>query len=423
MDEQALYYRRNFVAILGDAISFGLALTFANATTTLPDFVSHLTPSQIVVGLFSSVYSGAWLLPQILYARFLNSRRRKKPYILLGATIGRPFYLFYAAALWLGLLSNSLLALVLFFALQVLFLGSDALAAVAWFDLYAKAIPENRRGRLIGLGQSIRGVLAIAAGALIAALLGDWGPPFPRNYAAIFALSGSCLLLSLLSVSFVREPDEPIEERQTTWREYLPELLATVRRDLALRRLLAIRLLAGFDSLALSFYILFATQKLGLPPETVGVYTVVQTVTGIAASLGLGLLSERVGNHRVVQVATAVTMTAPLVGLMLFLSGASATPAAATAFGWTFVAIGTGLSAIMLGYFNYVLDLAPAGQRPTYVGIFNTVSGALIALPPLGGLLLQKTSYGVLFAVTAAMQITAHVLSWKLPRVHHATDR
>jgi MFS family permease len=65
-----------------------------------------------------------------------------------------------------------------------------------------------------------------------------------------------------------------------------------------------------------------------------------------------------------------------------------------------------------------VLDLAPVGQRPTYVGLFNTISGVLIVLPPLGGWLLRTTSYGVLFGLTAALLILAHVLSLSLPSAH-----
>ena len=84
-------------------------------------------------------------------------------------------------------------------------------------------------------------------------------------------------------------------------------------------------------------------------------------------------------------------------------------------FAWVFVAIGTTISSGMLGYMNYVMALAPTGQRPSYIGLFNTINGALIIVPTVGGWLLQATSYGVLFALTAAVLIVAHVLSLRLP--------
>jgi MFS family permease len=406
-------YRRNFAALLGDAIAFGLAITFADTTTILPDLVRKLTDNPAIVGLFSAVTSGAWLLPQLVYARFLTSKKRKKPFVILGAAIGRPFYLLYAAALWFGL-RDPVLALVLLFVAQVVFNGSDSMASVAWFDLYAKAIPENRRGRLVGIAQAVRGVLAFGAGALITALLSARTIPFPQNYGPIFALSGACLLLSLLALGLVKEPDEPAEAERPSWGNYLPRLWATLRQDHAFRRLILIRLLAGCDALALSFYIVFATEKLGLPQEIVGVFTVVKTVGGIAASLLLGVISERLGNHRVLQLATATSLTAPLLGLGFYLGGAQASAVTTVIYGWVYVVIAIGLSAIMFGFFNYALEMAPASQRPTYMGLFNTSTGALAVVPLLGGLLLKATSYGVLFGVTAAILAVAHGLTWSL---------
>jgi hypothetical protein len=64
--------------------------------------------------------------------------------------------------------------------------------------------------------------------------------------------------------------------------------------------------------------------------------------------------------------------------------------------------------------------LAPAGQRPTYIGLFNTISGVLVLLPTAGGLLLGVASYNALFALTAAVLAVAHVLSRRLPPARHA---
>lgn len=415
------HYHRNFVAFLGDYVGFALALTFASSTTVLPDFVSQLTDSEVVVGLLSSVMNGAWLLPQLVFANLLTDKRRKKPYVVLGALVGRPLYLLYAAALVLGLHRHPALALLIFAGVQALFFGSDALAAVAWFDVIGKTMSEEQRGRLIGAGQFISGLLSIGVGVLIAFLLSADGPPFPHNYAAILALAGVCLLFSLLSWSFVIEPDEPVEERRPAWRDYVPRLLGTLRQDRVFARLILVRLLAGFDGLVIGFYILFATRELGLPSETVGVFLAVQTGGKIIASAGLTALHERTGSHRVIQVATGMSLTAPLVGLALCLTSTQANAATATIYAWVFLTISVVISASMLGFFNYVLTLAPAGQRPTYVGLFNTISGLLIVLPTVGGWFLRVTSYSVLFALTAGILIIAHVLSWGLPPTRHAT--
>jgi MFS family permease len=408
-------YRRNFAAILGDYIGFGLAMTFISLTTVLPVFVSQLTDSEIAVGLLSTIASGAWLLPQLVYANILTNKRRKKPYVTLSALLGRPGVLLYGIALLFGLHHNPSLTLILLFCTLILLFVTDAMAAIAWFDVVAKAIPDNRRGRLMGAGQVIRGILATGIGAFIAFLLGENGPMFPNNYALLFVLGGVFLLLSLLSWSFSIEPDEQVEDKRTLWRDYIPQLRETLRMDGTFRRLLIVRVLSGFDQLAIGFYILFARHEMGLPAETIGLFTFVQTVGSIVSGLGLAVVNERAGSQRVIRITTALALTAPLVALSIFLIGTPSVVMITALCAWIFLAVGAVQSSVLLGHYNYVLELAPAGKRPTYMGLFNTISGILVILPTLGGWLLETTSYSTLFILTAGFLAASHVLSLSLP--------
>ena len=420
MTDRIPHYRRNMIAFLGDYVGFALAMTLTSTTAILPDFVGRLTDSLVTVGVFTSVSTGAWLFPQLIFARFLITKERKKPYLILGGVIGRPLYLIYAAALLMGLGRFPVLALLLLLVVQFSFWVTDSLSAVAWMDILGKALPEAERGRMMSIAQLISGVLSIGAGVMIAALLSADGPPFPHNYAIILAAGGISLLLSLLACGFLVEPAEPVEEQRPAWRSYFPQLLSTLRQDRGFARVIGVQLLAGFGGLATGFYILFAIRELGFPPETVGLFTAAHTAGRILASLGLGRLSQRVGSHRVIQVATAVSLTAPLTALALSWASAGSGAATVATYAWIYVVIGVVESAGMLGFMNYVLELAPAGQRPTYIGLFNTISGVLVLLPTAGGFLLGVTSYNVLFALTAAVLAVAHVLSRRLPPARQA---
>ena len=53
-------FRRNAFAFIGESMFFGLGLVFASTTTILPDFVSRLTGSAVLVGLIISITEGAW---------------------------------------------------------------------------------------------------------------------------------------------------------------------------------------------------------------------------------------------------------------------------------------------------------------------------------------------------------------------------
>ncbi|MEA2008452.1 MAG: hypothetical protein U9O54_04985, partial [Chloroflexota bacterium] len=171
-------YRWNFTAILIDAACFGIAFAFFDPNSVLPSFVRQFTNSALVVGLIGTVFNGFWLLPQLVTARLIVDKPRKKPYMVIGVW-GRALFLGIALALWAGLGNHPAAMLTLFFSFLAFFALSDSVTAVAWFDILAKAIPVKQRGRLLGAAQLISGVAGLGVGAIVAAILSNPSLPFP----------------------------------------------------------------------------------------------------------------------------------------------------------------------------------------------------------------------------------------------------
>src|SRR5688572_9219848 len=96
------HLRRNWLAFFGDYIFFGLGLTFASVNTTLPAFAATLTDNKILIGAVSAVWTGGWLLPQVLAANFLSNKERKYPIMIKGMAIGRPIFPLFVVWLLLG---------------------------------------------------------------------------------------------------------------------------------------------------------------------------------------------------------------------------------------------------------------------------------------------------------------------------------
>ncbi len=87
-----------------------------------------------------------------------------------------------------------------------------------------------------------------------------------------------------------------------------------------------------------------------------------------------------------------------------------------------YVLLGMVEGSVMLGYLNFVLEIAPPGERPMYMGLTNTLAGLLVAIPLVGGYLLELTSYPVIFALAAAGTLAGAALSLKLPNPRKARD-
>src|SRR5215475_12924946 len=82
----------------------------------------------------------------------------------------------------------------------------------------------------------------------------------------------------------------------------------------------------------------------------------------------------------------------------------------------TFATIGLINATFPAGLLNWMIEHAPPGERPTYSGIANTVGIVALLVPLCGGLLLQATSYSVLFAVALAISVIAAFVTSRLAR-------
>ncbi|HIC88890.1 MAG TPA: MFS transporter [Anaerolineae bacterium] len=395
------FYRRNAVALVLDYIFFGVGLAFASPSTTLPAFMDQLTGSALLVGMVGAVFQGAWLLPQILAANFLANKPFKKPYLIWGGALGRPVFFLISLFLVLEGYRHAMLTAALFLVGMALFMGTDALAALAWFDILGKSVPASRRGRLIGIAQIASALLGLGAAVIVRYLLSNTGPGFPNNYAAIFVLAGTSFMISWGALLLLRESPSEVEPKRTPWRKFLPQLGRIWRGDRVFARVVSVRLLTGLGMLALPFYVVFSGDQLGLPPSAIGKFVAAQTIGSVVGSFGFGMLSDRKGSRRVVQIAALLALLAPTLALALQFSPAEARRWLVPFFALVFVTLGVVDSSGMLGYYNYVLEIAPEKLRPVYIGLANTLGGILVIAPVVGGWILEHISYTALFSVTA----------------------
>jgi MFS family permease len=394
-------YRWNFVAFLVDIACFGVAFTLFNPNSVLPGFALQLTDSAPLIGLAGTIYTGGWLFPQLIVARLINDKPRKKPYMLAGLA-GRAMWWVIALALCTGLVRHPMAMLTLFFVCVSLFAASDGAVSVTWFDILARAIPLQRRGRLIGMGQIISRLIGVGLGALIGLILHRY--PFPSNYALMFALASVVLIPSAIALVLMREPPpegdglRPSGQAKGGW-------LRVLSKDPAFCRLMACRILISMIGLSTPFYVVHASKELHLPQSIIGGFVTAEMLAGVVSGAVLSPISERWGPRYVARIGSAVAATGPLSALVAHLAGRHLADGGwlALVYPFTYVAVGVLNSAFLLGFFNYLLEIAPEDMRPAYIGTSNTIMVPMMFTSVVGGWLLEATSYTTLFGVSAVL--------------------
>jgi len=415
-EESARYFRRNFAAGLIHGIFFQMSAAFGNVNTVLPAFVALLTPSTLAVGLMAAVQGIGDIVPQFFTAYLIEGKERKKP-ILLGVITIR--FIAWALLAWLTFRigdSRPEIVLAVLLTFFTLFSLAGGVGTVVYADIFARAIPAERRGSFTGWRQLLGFTLAIAAGYVVKLILDEGsGLAFPSNYALIFALSALTLGIAFSGFALIREPVYPLRRKAETLGAMLRRSVVLVRANRNFRRLLLARALVMAGLALAPFYVVYARNELNVNAGMVGVYLSMQMGGAALSNLLWGWLGDRYGNKPVVAGTALAGMLAPLLALL--------TPASRPElYAIVFALIGATMSGMRLGHVNFLLEMAPPEIRPTCVALQNTLLTPAALLPLVVGALIQTLSYPILLGAGAALMLLSLLLALSLLDPRHGPE-
>lgn len=429
--------RRNLLSYIADIHFFNLGTYFAPVTTILVALAARLTTDNFLIGLISPAWSAGWALPQLLVAHFLHGKSKMKPYIVIPGLIGRQTYFFIALWIYLTQAQSPTLTVWLLIIGVLIFSTSDALASVAWFDMISRNLSARTRSRVFAGAQLVSSLLGLAAGVfIITPIFSADGLPFPLNYATVIGLAWACFLLSWLGILFVRESDgEVVHKTESELSEKFSVLLwRAIRNDHIFRRTLLVRLFTAFEFMTATFYIVFIQQRLNLPDSSTATLNLALTVGSIGGLAVLGWIADRAGSRRVLQIASVAQLIAPALAFIVAFVPAIADQSPTLALGIFIVVMalnGVVGHSLVLGFLNYILEIAPPAQRAIYIGTFNTLQGVMALTPPLAGLFINAMSpslslnntYSILFGIVTLVVAVGVFSSHQLPKNHPRTEQ
>lgn len=394
--------RWNFWVNILDLSFITLGSALVSRETVMPLLVSRLTDSNIAIGAISSVFTLGLLLPQLFVANFSERLVRKKPFVMVLGGLGERLpFLLIGVAVWVFGRSRPGIALAAFFFFLAASAVCNGIATPAWFDMIAKVIRVERRGLFSGLSHSIGAGMAALSAAGVGLILGRMS--FPHNFAILFALSFVAAAISWVGLALNREPDSPSIKPRVTHREYFRRLPSLLRSDRNYRRFLVFESLIHIGAMANGFFMVGAVRRFGVDSTWVGVYTGSLAATQALMYLVWGGIADRFGHKTVLVCGASALVVGNIVGFF-----------AQSPFVYTvsFVGMGLFLAAEMVSRMNITLEFCKPEDRPTFIGITNTVVAPSVAIAPIiGGVIAGLLGYrgliglgaGVLFFAVAGM--------------------
>ncbi len=410
------HLRRNFSFGVLNGVFFNLFSALLDPSLVLSWFVSQLTTSNFLIGLIVPIQNGGWFLPQLVMSSYLQRRQRKLPFYARMAGVRAVIWGLMTLAIFL--IEEPTVLLVVFFTLLTAYSLGAGLAGLCFVDFVAKAIPPTRRGAFFAWRLFLGGLLALGGSLLVRYILDERrGFAFPDNYALLFLLSFFTLCVAMGSFILVVEPLEPVNEERVPLGRQFRRALDLPRRDKNYRRFLTMRLLLMGAEIATPFYIVYAKRALSLPVSMVGVYLTGTTLASFASNLLWGRISDRQGNKLLLALSNLLGLFIPLAALLivpLANLGPGLKELAPGLFALVFVLSGASKSGVMIGNMNFLLEIAPADNRPLYVGFTNTIVGIALLASSVGGLIVDLVGFTMLFSLALAFYALALILTLRL---------
>lgn len=405
-DEACTEVPRNFFlnALNGTATKLGDQL--GSPSLVLPWFFDALGAPAYLTGLLVPVRRSLALLPQLAIAgRIRRFERRKWFWVGGGAGFGVAYLLMVGAAF----LPSPVLAGVVIVLLLALASLSRGVGSVAFKDVVAKTIPKGRRGRLLATRATAGGILTLGAGLLLRLYVADETAVTPY-----LILIGSTAVLWFIGVTFAAFVTE--EEGATSGsRNPLQEAragLKLLRQKPGFRRFIIARALLLSVKLAIPFYTLFARELTGGQVGGLSLFVIAIGLAEVLSSPFWGRFSDR--SSRTVMMMGGLLATA--VGMLAL--GMELLPEAwqtSLVFAPVFLLVGFARAGVRLGRKTYLVDGAPAAERPLYVALSNTVIGIITLASSAFGLVAQVFGVRVLLGVFIVLSATGVWVAWRMP--------
>ena len=395
------HLRYNVIVNLIDGGFFGAALGFASFSTIIPLFVTHLTDSAILIGLVPAIHTIGWQLPQLFNAGQVARARKIKPLVLRNTLHERfPFILLAAIAFLIPTIGKQWALIVTFIVLIWQGLGGG-FTANPWTSFISKIIPAESRGTFFGMQGGLVNLMvsisAVGAGYLLETV------PYPVNYGYSFLIACVALAISYVAIGRSREPSDNEKVIPQIQASVWSDAKAVLQKDKNFNWFLLVRAMSQFASMGFGFYILLGLRRFGMDTITAGFLTAAVTLTQTFANAGMGWLGDRIGHHKILifgaiagVISISIAWYAPSINWLY--------PA--------FIISGFANVAVWTTSLAFTVSFGTETERPTYIGLSNTlITPATVLAPIIGGALVDTFGFEPMFAISAVIgSVTAFIL-------------
>lgn len=400
---------KNFLLNALNGTATKLAEQLASPSLVLPWFLSALGAPTALAGLLVPIRQAGSMLPQLAVAGRIRGFKKRKCF-WVGAGLVQA-----VALLMMALLTPTLSALdagLSVVALLGVFSLASGVGSVSFKDVMAKTIPQGRRGRLLAVRATTGGILALGAGWLLRTHVADAVALTP--YLILLFIAASLWFGAALLFAAIEEEDGATGGGRNALQEARAGY-KLLREVPGFRRFIVARALLLSITLSVPFYALDAKALTDNRTSSLGIFVIAASLAQVLSSPFWGRFSDR-SSRTVMMLGGGLAAGA---GTLALVFGSLPVPWQNTYFyAFIFLLIGFARAGVRLGRKTYLVDGAPADERPLYVALSNTIIGALTLAGGAFGLVAEAFGLRALIAMFVILALAGVLVSWYMPEAN-----
>jgi hypothetical protein len=383
-----------------------LADQLASPGLVLPWMLDAFGAPAAVIGWLSPIRRSGALLPQLAISGQIREYPLRKFFWMIG---GFGFALALLAMAGSGLLlsgTKAALAVVAFLAVGSMARG---VSSVAFKDVLGKTIPRGRRGRLLSIRATAGGLLALGAGLALKSVIA--GEDDLRVYIGLVAVAGFCWFAATALVLFIEEIPGATEGGRNALEEARAGL-HILSRVPGFRQFIIARVFLTSVELSLPYYALFGRQVTSQSAGDLGVFVTAASLAQVLSNPLWGRFADKT-SRKVMAFSGLIAAVAG--GLALAIGLGPDSLHSSFVYSVPLMIVGFAIAGVRLGRKTYLIDGAPAEDRPLYAAISNTILGLVMLAGGSLGFLADAIGVSSLMFILAVAALIGAGISFRLP--------
>lgn len=313
LEKQQAVYKRNYLALLSDALFFSIGYTLFSTDNVLPVYISHLSDNPIYIALMTALFFGVSYSATIFSCMLgVNAKSPKRISVGICFLQRVGFALILVSTFFLD--TSISLALVLFFVSLVMYAISSGMSSPLFTQMVTFTIHKNV-GSFFGIYNLVSCLSGVLATSVFTYCISNF--LFPLNFRIVFLVGTVMAVVSTVTLSiFLKEVTDNRVREHISFKDVFTIGVGIVKSNKRFRWYAITRAIAGAADFTIPYYILYAATLPGASDSFVGTLATVYLAAKMTSSAIFGKLADKFGSTTILRGGCLCGIVAAMLALL-----------------------------------------------------------------------------------------------------------